>query len=271
MNLIDRITQIHIRVRSKQYEKSKGKMSFIAFHNRCHNILLPGIRVMRRFRKEKIYILHDKRPDLTEGAIYACTHIGGFDIETLFEAIQAPCWLFLADPREIYINFDGLLLWLNGVICFESDSKSDRLIAKEKAINLLKAGGSLMIFPEGAWNIYHNMPIMPLYWGCADMAIQSNTPIIPVAVEIYDNCYIVNIGECINVNENDDKVLVTNLLSEKLSTLKWEIWERQGIHKRCELLDVETSFLHKMFNSKNTSVTIEDVLRCRYYPKNSDI
>ena len=228
--------------------------------------------MLRKLRKNELIIVGDRRNDKSIQAIYACTHIGGFDIETLFEAIETPCYLFLADPREIYINFDGLLLWLNGVICFESNNKADRKIAKEKSIHLLKKGGSLMIFPEGAWNIYESLPVMPLFWGTADIAIKSNTPIVPIAIERYGDRHFVNIGETIEVNEveNLNKTLLTNRLRDELATLKWEIWEEQGVFSRASLQDSREVFLNQMFDEKNTSVTIEDVLKCRYYPASDD-
>ncbi len=172
---VKKITQQHIASRYRKYEKYKGVMKHISTHNMFHRMLLPAIRLMRKFRKHELIVVADRRDKKEVSVIYACTHIGGFDIETLFEAIEDPCYLFLADPREIYFNFDGFLLWLNGVICFESDNRTDRNIAKEKAIELLKSGGSLMIFPEGAWNIYESLPVMPLFWGTADIAIKSET------------------------------------------------------------------------------------------------
>lgn len=139
--IIGKITKMHIASRYHSYCKYGSDIKYISFHNACHKALVPGIKFLRKLRKSKLIIVGDRRQNNNISAIYACTHIGGFDIETLFEAIESPCYLFLADPREIYINFDGLLLWMNGVICFESDNKTDRKIAKEKAIQLLNRGG----------------------------------------------------------------------------------------------------------------------------------
>lgn len=264
------ITKWHIKLRYRKYCRNGARIGNVAFHNACHKALLPGIKLLRMLRKKEFIVVDDKRENKNITAIYACTHIGGFDIETLFEAIKNPCYLFLADPREIYINFDGLLLWLNGVICFESDNKKDRRIAKEKAIYLLKNGGSLMIFPEGAWNIYESLSVMPLFWGTANIAIESKTPIIPVAIERYDERYFVNIGKAIEVDKIKDinKSSLTNSLRDEMAALKWEIWEKQGGFLREDLKDSRESFLGQMFHEKNTSVTIEDVLKTRYYPEN---
>lgn len=126
-----------------------------------------------------------------------------------------------------------------------------------------------MIFPEGAWNIYESLPVMPLFWGTAEIAIESNTPIVPVAIERYGDTYFVDIGK--NIGEAElkkyDKTQLTNKLKNELATLKWEIWESQGIYQREEITDSRKKFLSQIFEEKNTSVTIEDVLKCRFYPK----
>ncbi len=268
-NFVKKITQQHITSRYRKYEKHKGVMKHILTHNMFHRMLLPGIHLLRKIRKLELNVVADRRDKKETPVIYACTHIGGFDIETLFEAIADPCYLFLADPREIYINFDGFLLWLNGVICFESDNKMDRNIAKEKAIELLKSGGGLMIFPEGAWNIYESLPVMPLFWGTADIAIKSESTIVPVAIERYGKKYFVNIGRKVDnhLRTKMDKSILTQILRDEMATLKWEIWEKQGKHKRSDLDDCSETFLNQIFGEKNTSVTLEDVLKCRYYPK----
>lgn len=82
-------------------------------------------------------------------------------MECLFEAIKSPCYLFLGDPRKLHMNMDGLMLYFNGVICLDLYNKEECYIAKQTAISLLKQGGSLMKYLEGAWNITENLPVIP--------------------------------------------------------------------------------------------------------------
>ena len=266
--VVDKLTKFHIAKRYYDFQKNKGAMKNIGLHNCFHNLLLPGMKLLRKLRNEDLTVIEDKRKRRDKPAVYACTHIGGFDIETLFEAIEEPCYLFLGDPREIYCNFDGLLLCMNGVICFETDNKQDRYIAKERAIQLMNGGGSLMIFPEGAWNIYQNLPVMPLYCGAADIALKSQTAVVPVAIERYGTKYFVNIGAEIEVAEKHSlhKGELTQIIRDELATLKWEIWEKAGFFERKKLSDTRESFIDQIFGQKNTSFTVEDVLRTRYYP-----
>lgn len=114
-----------------------------------------------------------------------------------------------------------------------------------------------------------SLPVMPLFWGTADIAIKSESTIVPVAIERYGKKYFVNIGRKIDNHllTKMDKSILTQILRDEMATLKWEIWERQGKHIRSELGNGRETFLNQIFNEKNTSVTLEDVLKCRYYPK----
>ncbi len=270
MNIQRKIDQFHINHRKKRFEKTKGRHRGIAVHNAMHNILIPLIRVLRIVRRQKLVVIGDRRTGKKESVIYACTHIGGYDVETLFEAIEDPCYLFMGDPREVYYNFDGLMLCMNGVIFMDMFDKSDRFIAKQTAISLLKQGGSLMIFPEGVWNITENKPVVYIYYGTVQMAIASGADIVPVAIERYENDFYVNIGRNIECGGkvDEDKAGLTQCLRDAMATLKWEIWEHYGEFKRCDIsADYGEMFLDGIMNARKTSYTLKDVYDTMFVPK----
>lgn len=266
------IDQFHIRCRKRRYKRTSGKVRAIPLHNLFHNLLLPCIKCLRFFRQQELVIISDKRTRGKEKSIiYACTHIGGNDVECLFEVIKTPCFLFLGDPRELYVNLDGLMLYLNGTICLDSYDKEDRYIAKQTAISLLKQGGSLMIYPEGAWNISENQPVMGLFLGTAEIGIMSQAEIVPVAIERYDNKYYVSIGENICCAEYalEEKAQLTENLRNVLATLKWEIWEHVGLSERKKIpMNYGRTFLEEIFEEKDTSYTVQDVYDTMYKPRN---
>lgn len=181
--------------------------------------------------------------------------------------------MFLGDPREIYKNFDGFLLGLNGVICLDSKDKMDRQIAKETSIQLLNHGGDLLIFPEGAWNISANLPVMDLFIGTVDIAIRANADIIPIAIEFYDQELYVAIGENINLSCTDikDRYSVNQILRDNLATLKWIIMEHKGVQKRASIpKNYCKTFVDNIINgNKETSYTLDDVLDTMFVNKNT--
>lgn len=150
--------------------------------------------------------------------------IGYSDIIMAFEAIKSPCWLFLSDPESVYRTFDGWLVETNGVIYMNAYSKTDRKIAKETVIHLLQQNGSLLIFPEGAWNVTDNLPVMKLFRGTVEMALKTGAEIVPIAIEQYRKNFYVNIGKNIKYEcFQSDAQKLTNALRDILATLKWKI------------------------------------------------
>lgn len=232
-----------------------------------HYVLVGVLILIRLFTKRKVIVLSDKRKKTKKPVIYACTHIGAHDVESTFEAIKSPCYLFMGDAREIYRTADGIMLSLNGVIFFDTEDKADRAVAKKRAISLLKSGGSLLIYPEGAWNITENEIVMPLYAGTAEMAIKSGAEIVPMAIERYGERYMVAIGENIsteNLNVSD-KYELTNRLRDEQVDLKWQIWEQEGLkHRRDIPEDYSECFFHDVMHCDEATYTYEDVLATRF-------
>ena len=267
----DELDQYYIEQRRRYYDKHGAVPKFIKLHNFFHWLLLPCIMLLRKINGIKLTIICDERTKTKESVVYACTHIGGVDIESAFEAIKDPCWLFLGDPREVYKNIDGFMLGLNGVICLDSKDKDDRRIAKETAIGLLQNGGSLMIFPEGAWNISINQPVMGMFSGAADIAIQSKAQIVPVALECYGKHMYVAIGRNIDVaNIWQDKNELTSYLRDALATLKWRIFEALDTQCRKDIPEnYRQTYINSIINdNKDTSYTEQDVLDTMFCDKN---
>lgn len=256
--------------RYERYDKKGAHVSSLGFHNKIHSVLVFILRIQRWLKKQKIVILEDKHIQGKRPIIYAGTHIGGDDIETAFEAIKTPCWLLLGDPKEIYRNAAGLMLDLNGVICFDIVHKKDRKIAKEGCMALLNSGGNLLMFPEGAWNISQNQLVMHLFPGAVEMAISCNADIVPIAIARKDKKYYVNIGSNISYADCEctDRYQLTYELRDILATLKWEIISRIEPLKRNEIdVNYEKDFLHGIMGTQVATYTVQDVLDTRYKSK----
>lgn len=243
----------------------------IEFRKNIHQLPLALVKLERLLSNEKITILKDERIYTEKPKIYACTHIGGKDIERTFEAIKEHCYLFLGDPGVTYKTPTGLLLYLNGTINLETRDKTDRKIAKSRAIELLKNGGNLLLYPEGAWNITENLPVMKLFTGTVEIAIESGAEIIPIAIEQSDKNFFVSIGKNIdytNCQINQKKELTTEL-RDILSTLVWENWEQLDHIKRDELTpEFKDNYIQSIINKCDLDYTEQDVLETRFKDKN---
>lgn len=95
-----------------------------------------------------------------------------------------------------------------------------------------------MIFPEGDWNLYEAEIIRDIAYGTADVAVQTDAVIIPIAVEQYDKLFVINFGHPLqSQNYHKDKRALTLALRDTMATLKWEIWEKKGVFNRREIPD----------------------------------
>lgn len=219
--------------RADAYEKNE-LIRGVPWRKSLPSLFKLGLHISRMITGEKRCVIKDKQVNTGKPLIYTCTHIGNHDMEMAFAAIKSHAYAFWGDPKVMYRRIEGVLLNLNGAICVDSDHKQDRYIGKETSIRLLQRGGSLLIFPEGAWNIIENQVVMLLFSGTAEMAIRAGVEIVPIAMEQYDKKYYVNIGPNIDFGKYDvsHKKEASDRLRDILCTLKWEIWERYGAASR---------------------------------------
>lgn len=144
---LDQLIEYYRNERKYIYENSipiKG----IKWRKRIHKIMFAIIKMKRVLLHQKLTILHDEREDTDKTIIYACTHIGRYDIEMALESIQDTCFLFFGNPGNLYRSLDGVVAYLLGFIGCDTTEKENRHIAKELAIRTLKQGGNILIWPE---------------------------------------------------------------------------------------------------------------------------
>ena len=239
-----------------------------------HPLLLKGIQIHRIANKEKLKVIGNDRVKTDKPIIFACTHIGGNDIQRVFEGIKTHAYLFLGDPKEAYTDFNGKILNLNGVIPFETHDKIDRKIAYANAVDLLKKGGNLLIFPEGTWNLSVNELVLKLFKGTVRMANETHADIVPVAIEQYDNQFYVNIGR--NIPYDPEKSPNIDLANEELrdamATLKYEIFLYQYADSQAprESIpdDYEETFLKTIVDRCEYDFSLEEMLGDAYKDPN---
>ncbi|MBQ8953896.1 MAG: 1-acyl-sn-glycerol-3-phosphate acyltransferase [Clostridia bacterium] len=256
--------------RLQRFEKYGGRVRFLRLHALGHRVLVPLMRLEVYAKGKRLVVLRDSRRPSRGPVIYCPTHIGGADIEMSFLAIRSPCWLVLGDPREIYRNVSGLMLQLNGLIPFDTQYKQDRRIAKAQMAELLKKGGSLLIFPEGCWNISPNGLLNHLYVGAVELAIACGAEIVPIAIEREDNTYYVALGENISYSEAafSERFALNDALRDRMAALKLEIIERFEPLKRAEIPAdyFERIVLEPFFHVVKT-YTMQDIRDAIFHPK----
>lgn len=260
-----------------------------------HLLPLFAIKISRIMDGYKLHILDDKSEKTKNPIIFASSHCHPEDPAIAFEVIKKHAYLFLGDPEDVYQKIEGLLLDLNGVIYLETRVKEeyiqellnlglitieeideikklikqDRKIAYARAIEVLKNKTNLLIFPEGAVNLTPNLPVMGLYPGTVKMALETGAEIIPIALERYGKHIYANVGENIKVTDRGEISIqyYNEKLRDAIATLKWQIWEYQGITSR-ELLPTEEEFISGIMDTSDFIYSIEDIYATMYKDKN---
>ena len=269
---IEELIQYHACARKKAFIQGK-RMTGISFRKKLHPLVLTILKVDQILSKEKIVIISDKHlTDSTHPRIYACTHIGGNDIQRTFQVIKEPAYLMLGDPGILYKMpiYQGLRM--NGVIPLETADRDDRKIAYSRAVELLERGGNLLIYPEGAWNVTANLVVMKIFNGTVRMAQETGAEIIPIGVEQYGDTFYFNIGENYMIPRDSAKSIseLRDDLRDKLATLKWEVMETQPLFDRSRLTENYLQIFQEEIVGKcnyGYGFSLEDAIRERYHDK----
>jgi 1-acyl-sn-glycerol-3-phosphate acyltransferase len=146
--------------------------------------------------------------DLDNGQyIFAPTHISKYDVQLLLELIPQKVILLSANEEELKRTLSGLFLKIIGVIYVDRYSRESRNKAKEKIIQNLNLGKSILMFLEGTRNKTQEI-LLPFKKGAVEIAAISGSPIIPIGitntVRNNKNHIRCSIGDKIYVNREED-------------------------------------------------------------------
>lgn len=275
-NIIQRLAmpqkelEAYYRAQRAERHKNNEPIRGIGWRKRIHRLVNGLIRLSCELSGLKLTVIGDHRSKTNRPVIYACTHIGRYDVEMAQLIANAPNYIFMGDPGELYKRPDGIILFLRGTLYADTAYRDDCHIGKENAIRLLKQGGNLLIYPEGAWNITENQVVMPLFPGTAEIAIRTGAEIVPIAIEQYSRQYYANIGENISPAGYDlpQKQSLTDLLRDTLCTLKWEIWEQFPVTSRTSLpVDAAEQYLTGIMSQSENGYTVDEIIRTRFHQK----
>ena len=118
-----------------------------------------------------------------------------------------------------------------------------------------------MIYPEGARNGSENLPVRPLFSGTAKMAMETDTPIVPVAIEQYGKKFVINFGNELCPADFQSAADLTQTLRDALATLKWDIWENEGVQDKAGLPEDYSKQFRDLLNRKSIPMTHQKQLK----------
>lgn len=161
--------------------------------------------------------------------IFASTHGFPDDIIATICSIDRHAYLLTNSVDQLMHNPDMKLLWLNGMIFVNTRSKKSRGQAVPKMVRILNYGTSIIIYPEGSWNVTENIIVNKLFNGIYLTALETKKRVVPIGSfhkhgsnEIY-----ISFGEPFNLHDYSMQEGL-DILREKMATLKFELIEKYG-------------------------------------------
>lgn len=218
--------------RKDEWVRNNSRVKYLALRKSIRPLLRFLLYVQRKICGFRVEVLNRCPTEKDKPAVFAVTHIGKWDFEIVYEQVPEHFHVVAADFIHMHGNVEGTLLDVNGVIWVNENSREDKKNTKERMKQILDYGDNILVFPEGDWNLSENEPVRDIAYGTADVAVQTGAVVYPIAVEQYGRRFVINMGSGLHAEDYEDKRELTVTLRDILATLKWEIWERQGMEGR---------------------------------------
>jgi 1-acyl-sn-glycerol-3-phosphate acyltransferase len=110
--------------------------------------------------------------------IFASNHVSWFDVPSLAKVL--PRYKFVAKAELFKVPIFGRAMRSAGMIEIQRDNRKAAFGAYEVAAERIKAGNSVVVFPEGTRG--HAYPLRPFKKGPFVLAIAAGVPIVPIIV-----------------------------------------------------------------------------------------
>lgn len=165
---------------SFRYRFVDSKPSNKKFNLSVYRISSAWARLMMRLSGARITVTGEEYLKEGETYLFVSNHQSNFDIPLLLSAIRCPKG-FIA-KKELG-NIPILTFWMKKIHCVFMDRDNIRKSAEAivKGIQILKAGHSMVIFPEGTRS--KGGPVKEFKAGSFKLALKSKVKIIPVTID----------------------------------------------------------------------------------------
>lgn len=204
------------------------------------DFIYPFVLLLTKTRvKFKIHI--ENAPSLlpNKQSIFAVNHTNSFDLpvaaKAVYKKLKKRC-VVIAGKQNLW-RIDRLFFFLNSVIWVDRKNKNETSVSKELLIDSIRNGHDVIWFPEGTWNMTDNLLMLPMKWGIVGVAAATGSQIMPVVLE-YDRptmiCHV-SFGAPIAPDKDANKADAIRELRDSMSTLRWELWEKQEQLKRADV------------------------------------
>lgn len=181
----------------------------------------------------------------SEPVIWIANHRFKDDAAATIRAAGRYAYVFFGSMPMFFNTFQGIMLWANGLILCNRKVKASRKAAMEKAIEVLKSGTDVILFPEGVWNKTQEKLLLPFFPGVYKIAKASGAKVVPIIHYLPSlpekkkgNKIHTIIDKPITINQMEEKEALTKL-RDIMATRYFELMERFGTSTREKELGAE--------------------------------
>ena len=133
----------------------------------------------------RIHYIYESPPNHFKQYVFVFNHIAYLDIPLLMKAIREQHFRVLGKEEMTKIPIFGFL-YRNTVVLVDRSNSPKRAKSVLQLKNVLRKGISIVISPEGTFNMTHQ-PLKEFYDGAFRIAIETQTPIKPILfLDAYD-------------------------------------------------------------------------------------
>lgn len=177
-----------------------------------------------------------------EPVIWVSNHEFKDDVLATVLAAGRHAYVTIASLPQVYNTLDGLSCWINGFILANRKIRDSKRSFVPKAVQVLRSGADILIFPEGVWNKSPNRLLLDFWPGIYRIARQTGARVVPVVHYIEDdtcrakkNVIHTVVDDPIRIDDlPQDEAL--SLLRDTMATWRYLMMEAYGRTSRRALL-----------------------------------
>lgn len=196
-------------------------------------IYIPLKSLLKHFIKRKVII--EQYPQLDKGKVYifAASHSFEEDIGSTLYAIDRNVYTLFGSTHQMEHNPAMYAMWLNGMIYVNRLDNQSRKDAVPKMERVLKAGNSVMLFPEGGYNNTENQLITPLFSSPYILSSDLEVEVVPIVTfnDYGTDVIYIRAGEPMALWKYEKQEALA-ILRDAMATLVYEIMEAHTTMKK---------------------------------------
>lgn len=136
--------------------------------------------VILRLGGISLKVIGSERIDPLQQYVFMVNHQSNIDIPVLVQGLRSFQLRWIAKRELLRVPFFGWAMWASKHIIVDRANRSDAIKSLQQARQLIAAGISIVIFPEGTRS--RDGKLLPFKKGGFLLAVQTGRPIVPITI-----------------------------------------------------------------------------------------